>query len=232
MEYTLFFLAVLPGLLLIRYVYKLDSVEKEPLGLLIKLVIYGAIATIPAIIIGLSANEVMLEIFDEDDILYLIIDNFIVTALVEEFVKYKALRAASWKHNAFDYMFDGIVYAVCASMGFAILENIAYIMEDGSYELVIMRAVLSVPGHCIFGIFMGYFYGRAKASANKGNFTIFSRMMAVLVPTIFHGWYDFLLSFEADEIMIIFGGFVIFMDVIAYTLLKRIARKDRKITVA
>ena len=109
MEYTLFFLAVLPGLLLIRYVYKLDSIEKEPLGLLIKLVIYGAIATIPAIIIGLSANEVMLEIFDEDDILYLIIDNFIVTALVEEFVKYKALRAASWKHNAFDYMFDGIV---------------------------------------------------------------------------------------------------------------------------
>ena len=56
MEYTLFFLAVLPGLLLIRYVYKLDSIEKEPLGLLIKLVIYGAIATIPAIIIGLSAN--------------------------------------------------------------------------------------------------------------------------------------------------------------------------------
>ena len=34
MEYTLFFLAVLPGLLLIRYVYKLDSIEKEPLGLL------------------------------------------------------------------------------------------------------------------------------------------------------------------------------------------------------
>ena len=88
----------------------------------------------------------------------------------------------------FNEPFDGIVYAVMVSMGFAALENIFYVFQFG-YTTGILRAFTAVPAHATFGILMGFFMGKAKFSPSK----IKNNLLGLGVATIFHGAYDFFL---------------------------------------
>ncbi len=120
------FLAVIPAIVLMRYVYKQDKIEKEPTGLLIKLAILGVISTVCAMFTEAIGSVILNVLFYSDDpgYLYNILMYFIVVALSEEGVKYMVLKRATWKNPNFDYVFDGIVYAVFVSLGFALWEAI------------------------------------------------------------------------------------------------------------
>ncbi|MBR5361668.1 MAG: PrsW family intramembrane metalloprotease, partial [Lachnospiraceae bacterium] len=128
----LLLLAVAPGAFIVFRVYKEDRIEKEPPRLIRKLLLAGAIGVIPAIILELIGGAI-LDIFrDGGTSLFLTaIDAFIVTALSEEAVKYIPLKKITWNEPDFDYTFDAIVYSVCVGMGFAIIENIAYVTSLG-----------------------------------------------------------------------------------------------------
>ncbi|MBQ3190212.1 MAG: PrsW family intramembrane metalloprotease, partial [Bacteroides sp] len=86
---------------------------------------------------------------------------------------------------------DGIVYAVCVSLGFAALENVMYLL--GSYDewvsVGISRALTAVPGHFGFGVLMGYYYSLGKFDSQ--NFAS-AKYKALIVPIIVHGLYDFI----------------------------------------
>ena len=87
---------------------------------------------------------------------------------------------------------DGIVYAVCVSLGFAALENIMYLFSNAeSYLSVgIARAIFAVPGHFCFGILMGYYYSLAKfyPMAPKKN-----KALILIAPIIAHGLFNSIL---------------------------------------
>src|SRR5262249_49896045 len=65
------------------------------------------------------------------------------------------------RHPAFDERFDGIVYGTRAGLGFALVENVGYLLGthsgSGFLGMFIMRAALAVPGHAIWGGFMGHY---------------------------------------------------------------------------
>jgi RsiW-degrading membrane proteinase PrsW (M82 family) len=84
-----------------------------------------------------------------------------MVGLIEEGTKFLVVYYSVYRHREFDEVFDGIVYAVVASLGFATLENIAYVLEGGA-GVGVMRALLSVPGHAFFGAIMGFNMGMAK----------------------------------------------------------------------
>jgi RsiW-degrading membrane proteinase PrsW (M82 family) len=113
---------------------------------------------------------------------------FIVVALVEEFSKYVIVKLYAQKNKEFNESFDGIVYAVFVSMGFAALENVLYVFQYG-VATGITRAFTAVPAHAVFGVLMGYFMGKAKFSENK----FILNITGLLLATIFHGAYDFFL---------------------------------------
>ena len=52
---------------------------------------------------------------------YLLLDNFLVVAVSEEVCKIVPVRLAAWKHPAFDYRFDAVVYSVNRRMPLAML---------------------------------------------------------------------------------------------------------------
>ena len=52
-------LAIVPGLIVLFYVYKKDKVEKEPRKLLVKLLIFGALSVIPAIIFEVVGEAIL-----------------------------------------------------------------------------------------------------------------------------------------------------------------------------
>ena len=98
------------------------------------------------------------------------------------------MRFYAQKNNEFNEPFDGIVYAVMVSMGFAALENILYTFQYG-FGVGVTRAFTAVPAHATFVIIMGYFMGKAKFSNNRIKFNL----LGLLFATLFHGSYDFFL---------------------------------------
>ncbi len=224
----MFLLSILPSIVLFAIVWKYDTVEKEPPSLLWKLFFCGALTTISAIIIGLL-GEGVLDIFIEDksSFLYLLIDNFILTALVEEGGKYFVLKKLTWKNKEFNYTFDGVVYAVAVSLGFATLENILYVFDNG-IGTALTRAAFSVPGHVIDAVFMGYFYGLARYAEGVGEEKDVRLHLkeALLIPVAMHGFYDFCLSTDKTVFLILFFVYEIVITVITVKQFKKLSKTD------
>ena len=223
MSRFLVMMAIWPAAFLIWYVYRKDTVEKEPGGLLARLFFLGALISVLVIVVELLFESLLSSMLTEGTVLYAFLENFYGVALVEEAGKFLILMTGTWKSKHFNYLFDGIVYAVVVSLGFATIENIFYVAAGG-VSTAIARALLSVPGHAIFGVCMGYFYGLAKRAELRGlkDASVTNLLLALVVPTIIHGTYDFLLSVE------LFGLFLIFEIVVTVLAVKRINKYSRE----
>lgn len=188
---NLLLLAVAPAMVIILYIYFKDKFEKEPIKFLFKNFLLGATASIliTAILSGILMN--LIPLTDSESIFQQFIQAFIVVALVEEFAKFVIVKYYAQNNKEFNEPFDGIVYAVMVSMGFATLENVLYTFQYGA-STGIMRAFTAVPAHATFAILMGYFMGKAKFSSNKTKLNLYG----LLAATIFHGAYDFFLFID------------------------------------
>lgn len=166
-----------------------------------------------------------LDEFLETSIFTIFLDTFIFIALVEEGSKWLFLKLISWKDQAFDYLYDGVLYAVFVSLGFATLENILYVL-DGGISVAIVRAILAVPGHVCDAVFMGYFYSLAKIAAINNNQKLARKnmLLSILVPVLLHGFYDFCLMSNFYIPEIIFYGFVIVIYILVFRRIKRISK--------
>ncbi len=228
MDQYLLFLALIPGVIIIVFIFRKDKVEHEPIGLLLKLVLFGAISCVPAVFLELLIGNYGPR-FAEGTVAFAVFEAFCVAGLCEEACKYTLLHLGSWRDRNFDYRFDGIVYGVCVSVGFALLENVMYVMSGG-LEVAVMRGVLAVPLHAFCGVFMGVYYGAAKKAAidgNRGLVTI-CKIESLLVPILIHGIYDFLAFMGTDVTSVILLVFVGFMYFFAIKEVNKFARDDWK----
>ena len=225
----LFLAAVIPPLLLLIWIYRLDKIEREPKGLIIKLIFFGVLATFAAGIFEAIGESLMKYFLSGvvSKVTYNLILYFVAVGLVEEGVKRFALRKGTWNHPAFDYRFDAIVYAVTVSLGFAAAENISYVFTYGISNALV-RAVTSIPGHCIFGIYMGYYYGMAKYADMHGyrSRSLHYMRMSLIVPLLLHGLYDFTATSGNETVMLLFFVYIIILDIVAFVSVRRFARND------
>lgn len=178
-------IALAPGAAIMLYIYLKDKHEREPLSLLITSFLYGTLSTLLTLCISLPVNAFIA--LKDDDLVHQFYDAFFKVALIEEFSKFVFVRFILFRNKNFNEPFDGIVYAVMVSMGFATFENILYVFEYG-FETGLLRMFTAVPAHATFGVMMGYYLGKAKF--------IHARMwyfgaLALLTPTFFHGAYDY-----------------------------------------
>ena len=218
--------AVLPAVFLLSRVYKLDTIEKEPWPILRKLLLWGALSGIPAALVESLLTGVLLGALEEGTVLYNLAAGFIVAALVEECFKFFFLYRVTFKSPHFNYRFDGVVYAVFVSMGFAILENILYVIEGG-LTVAITRALLALPLHAACGVYMGIAYGQQKVRSLYQPVSFGSVAAACLpVPILIHGFYDFCAFMQTWLFIVIFIAFVILVFVITLKRLKQASRED------
>ena len=152
--------AVIPAVILLVQVYKADKLDKEPPMLLLSLVLYGIAATALAKVTERLGVGLLNLLFGGQGFLYNLLLYFLVVGLSEEGFKYLLLKRRTWPSAHFNCQFDGVVYAVSVSLGFALWENIAYVLSYGM-STALVRAVTAVPGHACFGVFMGAWYGMA-----------------------------------------------------------------------
>ena len=128
----------------------------------------------------------------------------------EEVCKIVPVRLAAWKHPAFDYRFDAVVYSVSSALGFAAVENILYVVQS-DLRTAVSRAVLSVPGHFFFAVAMGLLLSRGKQAEKQGNGrgrTVLCAL-AVLVPVVLHGVWDLCLAVRRPWATVVFYCFVV-----------------------
>lgn len=219
--------AVLPAALLLRYIYRQDTVEKEPPGLLVTLLFLGVAAALASGILERLARTVLNMLVDPGSPAYTILLAFLVVALVEEGSKFYLLKERTWDHPAFNYRFDGIVYAVFVSLGFAAFENIQYVLHYG-LSVALPRALLAVPGHMSFAVYMGVFYGRAKLCESCGDKGGSRRDLAAgyLSAVLLHGIYDSCAMIGSMRSTALFIVFVLLMYRGVYRLLKRESATD------
>lgn len=178
-------LALAPGIAIGIYIYLKDRHEREPISLLLISFFYGALSTVITLLISwpLTANVSI----DKNSIADQFLNAFFLVALVEEFSKFLFVRFILYNNKNFNEPFDGIVYALMVSMGFATLENVLYTFQYG-VTTGILRIFTAVPAHATFGVLMGYFLGIAKFTHRR---ELYYAFIALLVATLFHGAYDY-----------------------------------------
>ena len=163
-------------------------------------------------------------------LLYHFVNALIGVALIEEGVKYLALRIATWKNKDFNYTFDGIVYAVVSSLGFATIENILYVIDQpyGATTLAVSRALTSIPGHTAFGVFMGYYYGKSKLYSVLGDKkkSVKTMWLGMGVSILLHGFYDFCLFTGETVFVLIFYAFIILLDIFMFKRVRDSEKQD------
>lgn len=182
---NLLLIAIAPVAIILFYVYSKDKYDQEPLTLILKLVFFGVLICIPAAILEMLLEGPLLG--DGSSVTQVFIYSFMGIALVEEGFKYIALKQSTWKSVFFNERFDGIVYGVAVSLGFAAFENILYV-AGGGMGIGILRAFTAVPMHGVLGVLMGVLYGKARF-AGAGSWAL--RFKSLAIPTFFHGLYDF-----------------------------------------
>lgn len=189
MESSRFILALsgaIPALLAMWYIDKLDAKRPEPRSTLRKITLFGGLSCIPVIIIGLTLKQ-----FDPGGVTYAsaYFNSFVIAGLVEEGAKLACVLFIVWNRPEFNERMDGIVYAAHAGLGFALVENVLYLLKPTSFgawlAMFIGRAILAIPLHAICAGIMGYFAARWRFD-KKGIGVIGGLAAAIAI----HGFYD------------------------------------------
>ncbi len=220
--------AVLPALYLMWRVYQLDKAEPEPPRFLARLFLMGAISTVPAIVLEMVGQNYILPAIPFNNYTQYYIALAVMVGLVEEGVKLFFLYRTSWNDPNFNYRFDAVVYAVAVSLGFAALENIEYVFSYG-LGVAVSRALLAVPAHFAFAVFMGIWYGSAKAQEVRGNLSAVRRHIftGYLMAVFHHAVYDAAAMIGTDAATVVFFAFVVLMDVTIIRKLRSESQNDQ-----
>lgn len=212
-------LAIAPGLAICLFIFYKDKYNKEPLWMLLLAFFLGVLSIIPAAIIENYYSQ-DISIIQGEGALSVAFFTFCIVAASEEGSKFLMLRLFVYPRKHFDDPFDGIIYSVMVGMGFATIENIFYVTQHG-YANGVLRMFLAVPAHGTFAVLMGYFVGLAKFRPSGRPFYF---ILALLLPIVFHGAYDFFLFVGTNEW--IFIGAIISLIVALFLSFKAIKRKQ------
>jgi len=209
---NLIFMALAPVFIIALYVYYRDKYEKEPWRMLFTTLIIGALLAIPVIFV-----ERFFSLFTPSNpIRGTLYTAFVIAGFTEEGFKFLAFILLIWKSREFNEKFDGIVYAVFISLGFAGIENILYVTQGGA-AMGLFRALTAVPAHALFGITMGYYFGLALFYPAQRRVMI---IMAFLIPFLLHGFYDFCLMSQNHALLTLFVPFVIYLWISGFRKIK------------
>lgn len=183
--------ALIPAIVLLGYIYWQDRQSPEPMWQLVKATLLGVLSIFLSLCISTPLQAIGIVPEEIDSFWSAISTAFLGAALPEELAKLFILWLILRKNRFFDERMDGIVYAVCVSLGFAGLENILYVIGDADWmSVALSRAFFAVPGHFCFGVLMGYFYSLAHFCPSKRSYYI---AMTIIAPIMAHGIYDAIL---------------------------------------
>ena len=214
---------------------RMGKTQKDSVKLLLKMLGFGVLSALLAAVLSILFTDMIFGGVNQENFFFMLFNNFILVALVEEGAKIFLLKKGSWKSPLFTHSFNGIVYTVMIALGFGIIENIIYLMFDATISKIIVRGLLGAFGHIIDAIMMGFFYGLAKYYDSTGDEVQSKSNLkkALIVPLLFHGSFDLLLNL-ADYTIAVFLFFILYAGeiVLAFMYLKKARDENKEILQA
>ena len=194
--WIIFAAAVVPGLLLLYYVYGKDF-NPEPKRMIWKGFLYGAISVFVSTLISGPLLNLGLYVNEPKTLLEAVKVSFFGAAIPEESAKLLMLWLLLRNCREFDERYDGMVYAAAVGLGFACVENLMYVVSSGAawFYVSATRALFAVPGHFAFAIAMGYYYSKNHFEWHRSS--EWDRIKVWLIPVLLHGIYD-TLAFSSE----------------------------------
>ncbi len=209
-------LALLPVVVLVAFVLYKDRKRPEPVGKLFGAFFMGLLSVFVVFMIAPVIGQFV--DISSPTIMGQINCAFWGAAIPEEMAKLLMLWIVLRKNRYFDEHFDGIVYAVMVGLGFAAFENLLYLIDEPNWVGIgLARALMAVPAHYAFAVFMGYFYSLAHMSGKYINY-----VWAFVVSMLLHGIYDMLLM-VSGVVPDTLGGLLSFMCIVLCVKMHNVA---------
>ena len=181
-------IAFAPGAFWLWFFLRKDVYRPEPKRLLAVTFFLGIASAVPAVII----EYVFIGDSDFEGMAFgaLAANMLFIVGPVEEFSKFLAVRLWAYRSLHFDEPGDGLVYSVAASLGFASIENLGYVLAFGP-AVMIGRAPISTAAHVAFGGFWGYALGRSAGGVRGGFWIVAGGLLAASAA---HGAFNIAVS--------------------------------------
>ena len=189
--------AALPSILICVYISKKDLFP-EPRKAIVSAIALGFLIFIPHELFFIFFGEYYWNIYGDNlqnQHFIILLESFFQAAFLEESLKFLIFLFFISKFNAFNEPMDAIVYGVCISLGFSLMETLDWtnsIYFDGgpsaALEEAKVRAWSSNTLHAGCGIIMGILLSNAFF-IKKLNYLKLS--LALFIPILLHGFYNF-----------------------------------------
>lgn len=188
-EAGLVLVAIAPGLLWLWFFVRLDRIRPSSRRWIALTVLLGVISTVPVGLVEWGAFRGLAEVASDAEV------RLATTAIVmlgvvgpvEEAGKFLAVRLGVYRSLHFEEPLDGLVYGAAASLGFASLENLLYVLVWGP-EVMLVRAPFSTLAHVVFGSVWGY--GLGLRHSGRGAWVVWG---SLAVAAALHGAFNILL---------------------------------------
>lgn len=205
-------LGLAPGAIWLFYYLKKD-LNPEPKRYILKVFIFGMLATIPALAWESFAEKAVLaRILVQGTLLYAAANYFLIVAISEEFVKFQAMKIAIAGHREFDEPVDAMIYMITSAIGFATMENIltnigiTVRQSANMFDHIVLNTLMRFYGptflHVLCSAIVGYFFALAFFRKKK-YFTLIGFFIAVLL----HGLFDYFIIL--NELLGLMGAFAL-----------------------
>lgn len=251
-------IAVLPAIILCAYVFFKDRAEKEPIGLLAALFGAGALVYVPSAFV----ERLILNVIDkgfkssmtispegrvifestQSEIFHLVLCAFLGFSLIRICFQWLVLFLITHKNKNFNYLFDGVVYSVFVSLGFAVAENVHFLMQN-DIELFLPKLITSVASQLFIGIIIGYYYTmwhmrfnankienvlKEKGTVKKDNIRSSALWLVagIIIPFITSGVYSLTGAINSNIMQTIFYTVVFTIFGISFVAIEQLASKD------
>ena len=225
----LIFMALFPVFLIGLILYKVDK-ERESLK---SILLFYTLGLFSAFIASVLEGIFYLK---EADLFSIFLDCFVFIALIEELAKFLCATLGTKMTKSYDNFYDSIVFCTAVSLGFAGIENVLYVFRSRTISVAtgvgvgFLRALLAVPGHVVFAVFMGYFLDKKVGHKYQGKSSAIYGFLAIFIPILLHGLYDFFcltLGIMDEPIYyIIFCVYILFLYISGIVLIVKSAKRS------
>jgi RsiW-degrading membrane proteinase PrsW (M82 family) len=178
-----------PVLIWLFFYHKKD-LHPEPKHMILKVFILGMVAACFASI----SEMVFLQIVPGKSFLLVILESFLLIALVEEFLKYLVVRIWVFTSPELDEPLDVMLYMVISALGFAFLENIVLFFAadhpyavGAAFSFALLRFIGAVFLHTLTSGTIGFFIALSFCAAKNKKLLYF---IGFIIAIVLHGFYN------------------------------------------
>jgi len=191
LSYTLYIVfGILPSLIWLNFYLRRD-VGPEPKLMILKIFCYGMLATIPAIFLETAIFGEFSKLNFSSSVIF-ILNIFLGVALVEESLKFLAVKFGVLKNPEFDEPVDAMIYMITAALGFAAVENVLILLNlkplSEIFGVSLFRFLGATFLHTLSSGICGFFIGLSFFNTKgRGKLVSIGLFLAILL----HGFYNF-----------------------------------------